>query len=202
MTFSEYRRHDALGLAELIRKREVTAAELMETAISRAEEVNPALNAVIHKMYDEGRKIAAAADPNAPFGGQPFLLKDLGLEVKGFPIRTGCKGYEGYISPEDSFLVRRFREVGLAYFGKTNTPEFGLTPYTEPQHFGPTRNPWNTGRSAGRQQWRIGGSSSGGRCSYGYGQRRRRIHTHSGLLQRPVRHQAHPRTAQPRQSKR
>ncbi|HRK83262.1 MAG TPA: amidase family protein [Saprospiraceae bacterium] len=149
MTFSEYRRHDALGLAELIRKREVSAAELMEIAIRRTEEVNPALNAVIHKMYDEGRKIAAAADPAAPFAGQPFLIKDLGLEVKGFPIRTGCKGYEGYISSEDSFLVRRFREVGLAYFGKTNTPEFGLTPYTEPQHFGPTRNPWNTARSAG-----------------------------------------------------
>ncbi|HRJ16461.1 MAG TPA: amidase family protein, partial [Saprospiraceae bacterium] len=110
MTFSEYRRHDALGLAELIRKREVSAAELMEIAIRRTEEVNPALNAVIHKMYDEGRKIAAAADPAAPFAGQPFLIKDLGLEVKGFPIRTGCKGYEGYISREDTSLAGSFRE--------------------------------------------------------------------------------------------
>ncbi len=149
MTFDEYRRYDALGLAELVRKDKVTAAELLDLAISRTEAVNPQLNAVIYKMYEEGKSLAAKVDKNAPFAGVPFLIKDLGLEVKGFPLRTGSKGYEGYISPEDSVLVRRFREAGLVYFGKTNTPEFGLTPYTEPQHFGPTRNPWNTERSAG-----------------------------------------------------
>lgn len=149
MTFDEYRRHDALGLAELVRKGEVSPAELLDIAIARTEEVNPRLNAVIHKMYEEGKRLAGQVNTGAPFAGVPFLLKDLGLEVKGFPLRTGSKGYEGYVSPEDSVLVRRFREAGLVYFGKTNTPELGLTPYTEPQHFGATRNPWNTERSAG-----------------------------------------------------
>ena len=149
MTFTEYRQYDALGLAELVRSKQVSAEELMEIAIARTEQVNPAINAVVHKMYEEGRRLAAETNVNAPFVGVPFLVKDLGIEIKGFPMRIGSKGYEGYISPEDSILVKRFREVGLAYFGKTNTPEFGLTPYTEPAHFGPTRNPWNTDYTAG-----------------------------------------------------
>lgn len=162
MTFDEYRRYDALGLAELVRKGEVTASELMDIAIARTEEVNPRLNAVIHKMYEEGRLLAAKANKEAPFAGVPFLVKDLGLDIKGFPIRTGSKGYEGYLPPEDSVLVRRYREIGLAYFGKTNTPEFGLTPYTEPQHFGPTRNPWNPERSAGGSSGGSGAAVAAG----------------------------------------
>ncbi|MBX2927359.1 MAG: amidase [Saprospiraceae bacterium] len=162
MTFDEYRRYDALGLAELVRKGEVTASELMDIAIARTEEVNPRLNAVIHKMYEEGRSLAAKADKETPFAGLPFLVKDLGLDIKGFPIRTGSKGYEGYMPPEDSVLVRRYRDIGLAYFGKTNTPEFGLTPYTEPHHFGPTRNPWNPERSAGGSSGGSGAAVAAG----------------------------------------
>lgn len=162
MTFDEYRRYDALGLAELVRKGEVTASELMDIAIARTEEVNPRINAVIHKMYEEGRSLAAKANKEAPFAGVPFLVKDLGLDIKGHPIRTGSKGYEGYLPPEDSVLVRRYREIGLAYFGKTNTPELGLTPYTEPQHFGPTRNPWNPERSAGGSSGGSGAAVAAG----------------------------------------
>jgi amidase len=162
MTFDEYRRYDALGLAELIRKGEVTASELMDIAIARTEAVNPRLNAVIHKMYEEGKSLAAKANKETPFAGVPFLVKDLGLDIKGFPIRTGSKGYEGYMPPEDSVLVQRFREVGLAYFGKTNTPELGLTPYTEPQHFGPVRNPWNPERNAGGSSGGSGAAVAAG----------------------------------------
>ncbi len=162
MTFDEYRRYDALGLAELVQRGEVQATELLDIAIKRTEEVNPQINAVIHKMYDEGKRLAAQLDKQAPFAGVPFLIKDLGLEVKGFPLRTGSKGYEGYVSREDSVLVRRFREMGLAYFGKTNTPEFGLTPFTEPEYFGPTRNPWNTGRSAGGSSGGSGAAVAAG----------------------------------------
>jgi amidase len=149
MNFDEYRNFDALGLAGLVKKGEVTAAELLEIAIQRTEQVNPAINAVIHRMYDEGRQLTMAMDKNSPFAGVPFLVKDLGLEVKGHPLMIGTKGYRGYISGADSFLVQQFRQAGLVLFGKTNVPEFGLTPYTEPALYGPTRNPWDTTRSAG-----------------------------------------------------
>jgi amidase len=149
MNFTEYRSYDALGLAALVRQGEVTATELLELAIARNEQVHPSINAVIHPMYEEGRQLAAAVDKQGPFAGVPFLIKDLGLEVKGHPLLIGTKGYKGYVSQADSFLVNQFRQAGLVFFGKTNTPEFGLTPYTEPVLHGPTRNPWDTSRSAG-----------------------------------------------------
>ncbi|MCB0580539.1 MAG: amidase [Phaeodactylibacter sp.] len=149
MTFEEYRKHDALGLADLVRKKEITAAELVEVAITRAESVNPTINAIIHPLYDMAREMAKSAGPDSPFAGVPFLVKDLGLEIAGTPRVSGCRGYRNYVSQEDSYITRRYRQAGLSFLGKTNTPEFGLTPYTEPQHFGPTRNPWNIGHTAG-----------------------------------------------------
>jgi len=162
MTFAEYRQYDALGLAELVRGKQVSAEELMEIAIARTEQVNPVINAVIYKMYEEGRKLASKTSTASPFAGVPFLIKDLGLEIKGFPMRIGSKGYAKYISQEDSILVERFREIGLAYFGKTNTPEFGLTPYTEPAYFGPTRNPWNPDYTAGGSSGGAGAAVAAG----------------------------------------
>ncbi len=147
MTFEEYRRHDALGLAGLVKKGETTPEDLLEIAIARVEQANPALNAVIHKIYDEAHAAAKQTDRTGPFAGVPFLVKDLGMEVKGVPMRTGCRGYANYVSPHDSFAVQKMRQAGLVIFGKTNTPEFGLTPFTEPLLFGPTRNPWNLERT-------------------------------------------------------
>jgi amidase len=149
MTFEEYRRYDALGLAELVRKKEVTASELVQIAITRAESVNPAINAIVHPLYEMAAEMAQQAPAASLFAGQPFVLKDLALEITGTPRSSGCQGYRNYISPHDSTLVERFRQAGLAFLGKSNTPEFGLTPYTEPRLFGPTRNPWNIERSAG-----------------------------------------------------
>lgn len=149
MTFEEYRRYDALGLAQLIRQKEITAAEVVEIATQRAEHVNPKINAIVHPLYDLARKMAGEATSENPFAGVPFLIKDLGLSIQDTPRRTGSKGYEGYVSPENSYAVDRFRTAGLSFLGKTNTPEFGLTPFTEPKHQGPTRNPWNLERSAG-----------------------------------------------------
>jgi amidase len=154
LTFDEYRRYDALGLAGLVKKGDVTPSELLETAIQRANDVNPRINAIIHPIYDEARATAARVDTNAPFAGVPFLVKDLGMEVKGVPMRVGSKGYLNYVSAEDSFAVTKMRKAGLVIFGKTNAPEFGLTPYTEPKLFGPCLNPWNLGHS-------TGGSSGG-----------------------------------------
>ncbi|MCB9308194.1 MAG: amidase [Lewinellaceae bacterium] len=147
ITFEEYRRLDALAMAEQVRNGALNAEELLETAIARVEQLNPALNAVIFKMYEEARETARKTDRSAPFAGVPFLLKDLGLEVKGTPLRAGCRGYNDYISPRDSYAVTKIREAGLVIFGKTNTPEFGLTPFTEPLLFGPTNNPWDLERT-------------------------------------------------------
>jgi len=158
MTFEEYRRYDALGLAELVKKGDITAAELTEIAIQRAEAVNPSINAISYKMYDTAREMANVVDVEAPFVGVPFLIKELGIHVKGTPQRRGSKGYENYISTDDSFLTQQFRTAGFTFLGKSNTPEFGLTPYTEPKAYGATRNPWDTKRTAGGSS---GGSAAG-----------------------------------------
>ena len=149
MTFEEYRRHDALGLAELVRKGEIAPIDLVETAIRRIEAVNPEVNAVIHRRFEEARAEARQVDRSAPFAGVPFLIKDLGMEVAGMPMCTGSRGFKDYVSKEDSFAVRKMKKAGLLILGKTNTPEFGITPFTEPLLFGPTKNPWNTAYSPG-----------------------------------------------------
>lgn len=149
MTFEEYRKHDALGLAKLIRKKEITASELVEIAITRAESVNPTINAIIQPLYNMAKDMAKKADPGSPFAGIPYLVKDLGLEIAGTPRAAGSRGYRDYVSKEDTYIVGRYRQAGLSFLGKTNTPEFGLTPFTEPKEFGPTRNPWNIGYTAG-----------------------------------------------------
>lgn len=139
--------HDALALAELVKKKEVTPLELAEAAIKRIEKVNPKINAVIHPMFEEGRMLAQSELPDGPFRGVPFLLKDLITTYAGAPFSCGSKGLKNYIAQTDSALMRRFRAAGLVFLGKTNTPEFGLKSITEPEAFGPSRNPWDLERS-------------------------------------------------------
>lgn len=141
--------HDALALAALVKKGEVTPLELVEAAIRRIERLNPQLNAVIHPMFEEGRKVAKSDLPDGPFSGVPFLLKDLITTYAGAPFSKGCKGLKNYIAPTDNELMRRFRAAGLVVLGKTNTPEFGLAGTTEPEAFGPSRNPWNPAHTPG-----------------------------------------------------
>ncbi|MEO0323142.1 MAG: amidase [Myxococcota bacterium] len=152
MIFEEYDQFDALGLAEQVRRRRVSAGELLETAMARLEHVNGTLNAVIRPMVDQGRAAAARVDEGrggGPFAGVPFLLKDLGLTVPGVPTSNGSRFAPGFVPSTESELVRRYREAGLVVFGKTNTPELGIQPVTEPERFGPTRNPWDLSRTAG-----------------------------------------------------
>ena len=149
LSFSEYVKHDATALAGLVRTGDVSPAELLETAIARAEAVNPQLNAIVTPLYDKGRAIAASLPKSGAFRGVPFLLKDLELEWAGTPLRSGCRGYANYVSPTDSEVVKRLKAAGLVFFGKTNTPEFGLTPYTESKLYGPARNPWKLSHSPG-----------------------------------------------------
>jgi amidase len=147
--FKEYDQYDGLGLAELIKKREVSPAEICEEAITRIERVNPTLNAVITPMYDLARKAVQETLLDGPFKGVPFLLKDLLGDFAGVPQTMGSKACKNYIPARDSELVKRYKQAGLVILGKTNTPEFGLKGFTEPELHGPTRNPWNTDHTPG-----------------------------------------------------
>jgi amidase len=149
MNMNEFAFLDATAQADLVRKKEVSPIELVEGAIERIEMLNPGLNAVIHTMFEQARE-AAHAPENGPFSGVPFLVKDLAAECAGSPLSDGsCFAAGRYVSPADSELVRRFKAAGLVVLGKSNTSEFGLLPTTEPEHFGPTRNPWDTSRGPG-----------------------------------------------------
>lgn len=148
-TFKEYDRYDALGLAGLVRKGDVSASELCEEAIARIERINPRLNAVIHRMYDLARKTCTGTLPDGPFQGVPFLLKDLLTSFAGVPLTMGSRAFRNYIPTFDSELMKRYKATGIVPLGKTNTPEFGLMGVTEPELHGPTRNPWDLDRTPG-----------------------------------------------------
>jgi len=147
--FSDYDKYDGLGLAELVRKKEVKPSELVEEAASRIENLNPQLNAVIYKMYELARKTADGDLPDGPFKGVPFLMKDLLMAYAGVPLANGSRFFKDFIPDHDSELVKRFKAAGIIVVGKTNTPEFGLVPITEPELFGPTNNPWDLTRTPG-----------------------------------------------------
>lgn len=150
MPIPEFSRCDALGLAEMVRAKQMSSSELVEEAIRRIEAHNPKLNAVVLKMYDQARAAAAGELPDGPFKGVPFLVKDiLPAACAGVPTSCGNRLLKNSPMPVDSEVVRRFRQAGVVIVGKTNTPELGLTHYTEPETFGPTHNPWNLDRSPG-----------------------------------------------------
>jgi hypothetical protein len=143
---------DATAQAELVRRRELTPLELVDAAITRIERVNPTLNAVITRLFEEAREAAVSPDlPDGPFSGVPFLLKDIGAMQKGQPYYMGNRALRdaGFRSPADTPLGARFRAVGLITLGKTNLPEFGLQSIAQPLAFGATHNPWALDRSTG-----------------------------------------------------
>lgn len=140
---------DAVAQAELVRRKEVQPIELVEAAIERIERVNPELNAVVTPMYDQARAAATGDLPAGPFTGVPFLVKDVGATYAGVRMTFGSTRLRKYVPGHDSELVTRQKRAGLITVGKTNTPEFGLLPVTEPRLFGPCRNPWDTERAPG-----------------------------------------------------
>jgi amidase len=140
---------DATGQAELVRSEEISPSELVAGAIARIEKLNPELNAVIHELFERARGEAAGALPDGPFRGVPFLLKDLGAELAGTPFNEGLAFSGAYRSATTQTLTQRYIDAGFVICGKTNTPELGILPTTEPLRFGPSRNPWNTGHSTG-----------------------------------------------------
>lgn len=160
--FTEYANYDGLGLAELVRRGELGATELLDAAIARTEAVNGDLNAVVLKHYDEARAAIAAGLPEGLFSGVPFLLKNLELAMRGTVTTHGSAMYRGAVADYDSTLVSRYRAAGLLIFGKTNAPEFGLWPVTEPELHGPSRNPWNTAHSPGGSSGGAGAAVAAG----------------------------------------
>lgn len=146
---NNYEGLDGLGLARLVRQGEVTAGELLEAALARIEQHNPQLNAVVTPLYDAARAEIARGLPPGPFQGVPFLVKELVASVAGTATTASSRLYANQMPAADSEIVARFRRAGLVIAGKTNSPEFGLSPATESRLYGITRNPWRLDLSPG-----------------------------------------------------
>ena len=142
MAFKEYGGYDGMGLAELVRKKQVSARELLDETIARTTRVEPQINAVVVKHYDYAERQIDNGLPHGPFTGVPFLLKDLDI-LEGTRTTSGASVYKDNVADHTSTLARRFLDAGVTIFGKSSSPEFGLMPTTESRLFGPTRNPWN-----------------------------------------------------------
>lgn len=150
----DYARHDGVGLADLVRRKEVAPVELVDAALAACRAVNPQINALVETWPDEVPAQLAALPDGSPFAGVPFLLKDVALTMRGQVVQFGSRLLEGVRQSEDSWLMGRFRNAGLVTLGRTAIPEMAYSTTTEPVAYGPCRNPWNAGLS-------TGGSSGG-----------------------------------------
>ena len=143
---------DGLAQAEHVRSGDVSAAELVEASIARIEALNPALNAVIHPLFDKAlAQVAAGEIGSGAFHGVPFVVKDVVCHTAGDPFHCGMRVLKefGYTAREDTELARRFRAAGFVFVGKTNTPELAISGTTEPLAYGATHNPWQLDHSPG-----------------------------------------------------
>jgi amidase len=147
--FAEYRTHDATALAELVRTKKVTPQELLDAALARSREVNDKINAIVLDHEDVARKALKDGLPQGPFTGVPYLLKDLGAALKGTVTTGSLSLLRESVAESDSTFVERCKAAGLVIFGKTHSPELGLSPSSESRMWGATRNPWDTTRTAG-----------------------------------------------------
>ncbi|MGW1594055.1 amidase [Streptomyces sp. NPDC002343] len=158
MRVDEYVTFDAVGLAELVAKGEVTSAELVAAAREAAQAVDPRINAIVETWPPDDDP----APGSAPLAGVPFLIKDLGVTMAGRRTELGSRLAAGHVASADSFLMRRFRRAGLVTFGRTATPEMAYSTTTEPVLYGATRNPWDLGRSAGGSSGGAGAAVAAG----------------------------------------
>lgn len=148
--FKEYDRYDALGLAELVRRREVKPEELLDEALERTARLNPKINAVVHIVPDRARALIRDGLPQGPFTGVPLLMKDLGCEAIGYPTHMGSRFFANYEWTFDSEIYLRMKRAGFVAFARTTSPELGVAPVTEAAVYGgPTRNPWNLDHTPG-----------------------------------------------------
>jgi len=154
VTFPDYAAYDGLGLAELVRDGDVSAAELVEAAIDRIERHDGTINAIVHRAFDEARDAAARPLIDGPFAGVPFIVKDFGIGVAGWPNTSGSRFCRDVVDHADSGLMRRYRESGVIPIGRGASSEYGIVGNVETAAYGAVRNPWNPER--------IAGGSSGG----------------------------------------
>jgi amidase len=154
LPFPEFDQLDGLGLAALVRGKQVSAAEVLHASLARITKRNPPLNAVVRLLDAAARDSLAQIPPDAPFAGVPMVIKDLQATIAGVPTSHGTKPLQAVIPDHDSELIARYRRAGAVFVGRSNTPEFGLTPFTESEALGAARNPWDTTRT-------TGGSSGG-----------------------------------------
>ncbi len=145
----DYANYDALGLADLVNRGEVTASELLDAAMVRAEKAQKSLNCFANLFPGIAREQIADGLPDGPFKGVPYPTKDLAVQIKGAPLTNGSKSWKDNVSPLDSVITQRFKRAGMTLFGTTTSPEFGLTTSTESQLFGQTANPWDVTRTSG-----------------------------------------------------
>ena len=138
-----YADSDALRLAELVRRREVTPVELTDIAIRLIEALDPKLNAVVIRVFDQARRRAAEPPGDGRFAGVPYLLKNIGSASAGVPMTAGMEYRKDFVSQSDSEIVRRIKAAGLNPLGRSNVPENGWCIATEPRYHGKTLNPWN-----------------------------------------------------------
>ena len=150
----DYSSYDGMGLAQLVRRGDVSVPELVEAAIARVERLDRRINAVVYRDFDRAREMAAGPLPDGPFTGVPFLVKDFGISVAGWPCTSGSRFCAEVVDREDSGLTRRYREAGVVMLGRGASSEYGIVGNVETSLFGATRNPWNTDH--------IAGGSSGG----------------------------------------
>ena len=160
---NEYESYDGLGLAALVRSGETTAAELLDAALERVEARDGDLGALVLRSEEDARAAIEAGLPKGPFTGVPWLLKDLHLAIPNRPLTNGSSLFEDFQPDEESELVTRYRRAGLVTFGRTHSPEFGLTCTTESRLHGISRNPWNTGHTSGGSS---GGASTAVSAGY------------------------------------
>jgi len=146
---AEYSKYDGLGLAELIAKKKISALELLNSVHERVDAFNPKLNALCHLFFDRAEAQIKQGIGTGPFGGVPFVLKDLNQYLAGTITSAGSRIWKDSVADFDSTLVERYKQAGLVIFGKTNSPELGLTTTTESVLFGQTHNPWNLERTSG-----------------------------------------------------
>ena len=165
----DFDRYDAVGLAELVRNEEVTPPELVDEVISRIERVNPKLNGVTIEMYDRALDAARRDVGMGPFAGVPFLLKDFLAECADVEYSASSRFLQGFVPDRDTELVRRFKQGGFITVGKTNLPEFAIGATTEPRLRGPTRNPWDTGRTPGGSSGGAGAMVAAGAVPVAHG---------------------------------
>lgn len=160
----------ATELADLVRQGEVSSRELVDASLERIEALNPQLNAFVHIDAEAARQAADSISPgdDRPFAGVPLAIKDIGPPWAGRPLTFGADLFGDFVPDFDGAVVRRFKEAGFVPVGKTNTPEFGILPVTEPRRHGPSRNPWDTERTPGGSSGGSAAATAAGMVPIGH----------------------------------